>query len=94
MRKILINRDYGGFGLSKQALELYQKLSGAAKDVYAWEIPRDDPKLIEAVETIGLLASNTLSSDLKIVEIPEDVKWEIAEYDGLEWVAECRRTWG
>jgi hypothetical protein len=28
-----------------------------------------------------------------VVEIPDGVEWEIAEYDGLEWVAEKHRTW-
>jgi len=27
------------------------------------------------------------------VEIPDDVKWHIHEYDGLEHVAEDHRTW-
>jgi len=30
---------------------------------------------------------------LEIVEIPEDVVWEIAECDGLEHVAEAHQTW-
>lgn len=32
-------------------------------------------------------------ASLKIVEIPDDVEWEICEYDGLEWVAEKHRKW-
>lgn len=35
-----------------------------------------------------------IHADLKIVEIPPDVDWEINEYDGVEWVAETHRTWG
>jgi len=30
---------------------------------------------------------------LKVVEIPDDVQWQIEEYDGHEWVAERHRTW-
>jgi len=30
---------------------------------------------------------------LKIVEVPDDANWYIAEYDGLEHVAERHRTW-
>jgi len=30
---------------------------------------------------------------LKIVEIPDDVDWEINEDDGSEWIAEKHRTW-
>jgi len=36
---------------------------------------------------------DTRYSKLKIVEIPDDVKWHIGEYDGIEWVAENHRTW-
>jgi hypothetical protein len=31
--------------------------------------------------------------ELQIVVIPDDVKWEIHENDGAEWVAEKHRTW-
>ena len=33
------------------------------------------------------------NANLKMVEIPDDVEWEIADYDGKEWVAEKHRTW-
>jgi hypothetical protein len=32
-------------------------------------------------------------SELKIVEVPDDVNWYIEEYDGMEHVAERHRTW-
>lgn len=53
---------------------------------------RTDPLLIEVVEQLGDEANGTYAK-LKIVEVPDDVKWHIAEYDGLEWVAENHRTW-
>ncbi|MHA1277130.1 MAG: hypothetical protein ACTSQ8_08085 [Candidatus Helarchaeota archaeon] len=53
---------------------------------------RTNPDLIECVETLGDKASDTFA-ELKIVEIPDDVKWEITEYDGLESVEECHRRW-
>ena len=37
---------------------------------------------------------NTLGSDLKIIEIPDDVEYTIKEHAGREWVAEKHRTWG
>lgn len=30
---------------------------------------------------------------LILEDIPDDVEWEIEEYDGLEWVSEKHRTW-
>jgi len=32
-------------------------------------------------------------AELKVVEIPDDVDWEITEYDGLEQVEEKHRVW-
>ena len=33
-------------------------------------------------------------AELEIVEIPDGVAWQIAEYDGFEHVAGKHRTWG
>jgi hypothetical protein len=53
---------------------------------------RTDPDLIEAIETLGKKA-NGLCASLGIVEVPDDVEWEIGEYDGSEWVQELHRRW-
>ena len=53
---------------------------------------RDDIHLIAVIETLGELANSNFA-DIAIVEIPDDVKWHIHEYDGLEHVAENHRTW-
>ena len=53
---------------------------------------RADPDLIAVIEELGDKA-NTSYSDITIIEIPDDVKWHIHEYDGLEHVAEDHRTW-
>jgi len=60
---------------------------------WSWrDIERNDPVLIQVIEELGTEADNRYS-ELKIVEIPDDVEWQIEEYDGLEWVAEKHRTW-
>lgn len=88
---IVINDCYGGFGLSKAAIELYQQLTGdTVYDTHL--IPRDDPALIKVVTDLKNQA-NSATSKLKIVKIPADVKWHIQEYDGIEWIAEDHRTW-
>ena len=56
------------------------------------EIPRNDPTLVAVIEKLGVKADGFCAT-LKVVEIPEDVDWEIGEYDGNEWVAEKHRTW-
>jgi hypothetical protein len=89
--KIVINTCHGGFGLSDQALKLYCERKGITQ-IYHWNIERDDPVLIEIIEEMGE-ASGGSYADLKIVDIPDDVFWQIEEYDGKEWVAEVHRTW-
>jgi hypothetical protein len=93
MPKIVINACFGGFGLSEAALDEYK----SRKDItdpnfYYYDIPRDCPVLVEMIEEQGT-AVNGGFADLKIVEVPDDVKWDIHEYDGNEHVAERHRTW-
>jgi hypothetical protein len=56
------------------------------------DLARDDPYLVAVVEELGATA-NGRHAELKVVEIPADVDWEITEYDGNETVAEKHRTW-
>ena len=53
---------------------------------------RADDDLIEVIERLGDEANGD-HAKLKIVEIPDDVDWQIEEYDGAEWIAETHRTW-
>jgi len=93
IRRVVINTQHGGFGLSKAAEDRYKELAGITDpDFYDRHIARDDPFLIRVLEELGEAANNRFCT-LKIVEIPADVQWEIGEYDGLEWVAEKHRTW-
>ena len=57
-----------------------------------WDIQRTDSALIEVVEKLGENADG-LGAKLKVVEIPDDVNWQLQEYDGNEWIAEKHRTW-
>ena len=92
MTKIVINACHGGFGLSAEALNKYRELGITDPNFYSRNIPRDDAHLIAVVELMGTEANNRFS-ELKIVEIPDDVNWYVEEYDGQEWVAERHRTW-
>lgn len=92
MQKIVINADYGGFGLSQAALERYAELAGLEFPSFRWDIRRDCPHLVKVVEELGSRA-NSAYADLKVVQIPDGVEWQIDEYDGNEWVAERHRTW-
>jgi hypothetical protein len=135
--KIVINKCYGGFGLSDAGMMRYAKIKGitlypedasygktyyrvptelrqpdlgegfyklsvderrkynevaSEQTLYSREIERDDPALVQAVEELGEEANGDFA-ELAIVEIPDDVIWDIDEYDGKEWVAEQHRTW-
>ena len=71
----------------KQDTKFYSELT-----FFAGEISRSDPDLITVVQELGEKANDRFSK-LKIVEIPDDVQWEIQEYDGWEHIAEKHRTW-
>ena len=88
--KIVINRCYGGFGLSDVALTRYKNESG--NDISQWSIPRNDAILVTIVEELGE-DSWGYCAELKVVEIPDGIEWEIGEYDGIEWIAEAHRKW-
>lgn len=90
VQKIVINRCYGGFSLSKEGMK-FLDLECDGKNVPS--LPRDDPKLVECVEKLGEKA-NGVCAELRIVEIPIDVEFVIFENCGWEHVAEKHETWG
>jgi hypothetical protein len=105
--KIVINCDYGGFSLSDLAIETYADRKGIKlkkekttlytnvdtnEDFESRDIERNDSVLIKVVEDLGS-KSFGFAANLKIVEIPDDVNWEVVQYDGLEHIAEKHRTW-
>lgn len=55
-------------------------------------IPRDDPDLVAVVEELGD-AANGQYGKLKIVEIPDNVKWYVQDLGGCEIIHEEHRTW-
>ena len=55
-------------------------------------IARNDRELVAIVEALKERANGD-HADLKVIEIPDGVDWQIEEYDGNEWVAEKHRTW-
>jgi len=53
---------------------------------------RTSSNLIRVVEELGEEANGPCAK-LAVVEIPDGVKFEISEYDGLEHIAEVHRIW-
>jgi len=90
---VVINSCHGGFSLSDRATREYKAMAGITDPKwYERDISRDDPYLVKLVRELGMGANGTYAN-LKIVEVPGDVEWQIEEYDGNEWVAEKHRTW-
>lgn len=120
--KIIVNKCYGGFGISDEACEWlisnkkwkvseYLKDGNTLKDKSAKLTPTDKPEfygrywtiadrdelridsdVIECVETLGKKSSGN-HANLEVIEIPDDVEWEVDEYDGIESIHEVHRSW-
>jgi len=88
--KIVVNRCFGGFGLSKEAYAFL----GLEWDDYGFKYNEDrtNPKLVECVEKLGENASGS-HARLRVVEVPDDIEWKISDYDGQEKVEEKHRSW-
>lgn len=94
MHEIVINAGFGGFGgfgLSDKARSLYRERTG--RNIYDWDAFRDDPVLVSIVKELGVNEAGDDVASLKIVEIPDNVEWQIEECAGKEWIAEKHRTW-
>ena len=138
--KIVINKCWGGFGVSHKGIMRWAELKGVTlypfveddphdirnqkyvpyvdgmeipfhgvsystkpltlegkyeEDAYFWDhdLERNDPFLVQVVEELGDDASDSLAN-LKIVEVPDGIEWEIHDYDGMESVQEIHRSWG
>ena len=100
--KIAVNRCFGGFSLSKA---VYDEL-GIKWDDYGYLENEDlgiesgdynafraDPRLIAAIEKIGEEESSGSMASIEIVDIPDDIDWEIEDYDGVESFHEHHRSW-
>lgn len=143
MKKVILNKCYGGFGASYLAHKLYAKKKYNVDEIfiYKWtkngyvkicsdtidkklfrfysfysikdfgdfitheerdkikdsfllldDKYREDPIFIEVVEELGEKA-NTFCSDLKIVEIPDDLDYVIDDYDGIETLHQKVQEW-
>lgn len=53
---------------------------------------RTNPLLIQVIEELGDEANGDFA-ELRIIEIPDNIEWEIDEYDGIEHVNEKHRSW-
>ena len=88
----VLNKGDKNWGfLSPKEKDDYNKLY---KSLHLDRAPSDrtDELLIQVIEELGKEA-NGICADLKIIEIPDDIEYEITEYDGLEKVEEIHKSW-
>ena len=131
--KVVINTCFGGYSLSKKAIELYIEKAGLKLFChenryytipydqykllfdeedrlfrekipdfkgyssnkycwYSWSIERHNPILVSVIEELKELANGEYST-LKVIEIPDDIEYNIEDYDGSEHISEKHRTW-
>ena len=57
-----------------------------------YDIERNNQYLVRVVEELADDANGRFA-ELKVVDIPDEVEWQLEEYDGKEWIAEKHRTW-
>lgn len=93
-KSLFVNAVYKDFGnefipVSDEQFDDFCKNVISASD----EKWRTDDDLINLLEEKGSKYVSGPCSCLKIVEIPDDVEWEVEEYDGSEWISEKHRTW-
>lgn len=100
--KIVVNKCYGGFSVSKR---VYDKLGikwngygyltnedfGISNENY--DAYRADPRVIKIIEEIGEKEASGHLAELQIIDIPDGIEWEIDDYDGKERIDEVHRSW-
>jgi hypothetical protein len=59
----------------------------------SFENDRQNKFLIETIEELGSDKSSGSCANLKIIDIPDDVRYEITNYDGIESIHETHRSW-
>jgi hypothetical protein len=88
--KVVINRKFGGFGLSQDAWTRLKELGCEYGPETEYEMPRHHPLLVQVVEELGAKANGPCAR-LKVVEI--ELSYEVSDYDGKETVEVNGNLW-
>ena len=103
--EVVINKCYGGFELSDEcaiALGAILVEWPGMKGIYYHRFPkgecdtdfRTNPRLIALIKEKGSEWCSGPYARLKVVTVPDDVNWEITDYDGVETIEEVHNSWG
>ena len=83
---ILLNKCYGGFGLSEEFLNEYPEYKDERRN-WSHDSFRTNMELMDRVKYFGIHRASGEYSNLSIVSIPDDVTdWRMQEYDGYEYI--------
>jgi hypothetical protein len=89
--EVVINDGYGGFSLSRKALDAYERVTGRP---FTRQVRRTDLVLVGIVKRLGQAAGGH-ASRLRVLRIPRDVQgFRIKSHAGREWAEEVHRYWG
>jgi len=100
--KVVKNNCFGGFSVTEAVFkELGIEWDGCGYidnedlgiESNNYKACRSNPKFIAAIEKVGLEKSSGTCAELVIVDIPDDIEFEIDDYDGMETIRELHRTW-
>ena len=61
-------------------------------DIDIYRLDRSNKDLITVIEDMGEEVNGN-HAELKVIEIPDGVEYEIDEYDGIESIHEVHRSW-
>ena len=86
------SKAFIAYTITEDLGELINKIPNDDTYWYDGDLERDDPILIQVVNELGKEA-NSKYAELEIVKIPDDVVWEIDDYDGYETIHEAHRSW-
>jgi hypothetical protein len=106
LKIVLSNHNYG-IALSEKALYRLIELGYPKEKLiyiknYIQDIERNDPRLIQVIEELGDEAGKDKWTTFNILEIPDDVNWEIGwdyyieddyNQNQREYIREIRREW-
>jgi len=89
--EVIFDRRLSPHEVTYTTREKYEELIGRYWDCWTRE-NRSHPLVIKVVEELGEKSWDR-HAELKIVEIPDGVEYEINDYDGIETVHEKHRSW-
>lgn len=83
---VVVNRCFGGFGVSQEGIEYLRKHGVEFEDEYSldYDVPRHHPILIQMVRELGSERASGRYAKLEVIDLGDCPQYLIDEYDGFE----------